>query len=471
MNAAANPGLEGVRTALILGLGKVTGAAVADALLDEGIAVRLHESFPSDTHRELAAELAGRGVEVSYGELGEAAIQELVDWAGLVVPSPGVPPSNPLLASALERGRKVASEIEVGFGYAQGPVLAITGTNGKTTTTALLAHILEHAGVASLAAGNIGRPLVEAARSAPSGSALVCEVSSFQLAFIDTFRPQIAVVLNVGDDHYDWHSGYEDYVAAKARITENQRAGDLLIVRAGEPGCMAIAAGSTAEVAAFGVSPPDEVRAAVQLGLGRGVSTAAGVVGDRIVIASSGAETELMNLRDIRLHGLHNVENVLAGALAAVRFGVAPEVAAEAVSTFSSLPHRTELVAEKDGVRYVDDSKATNPHATLRALSGLDQVVLIAGGRAKGLDLTVLSAVASSLTGVVVMGEAADELKRVFAGIRQAEATDVEEAVALAAGMAAPGSTVLLSPACSSLDQYASYAERGDRFRRAVEAL
>lgn len=471
MNERVNPGLAGVRTALVLGLGKMTGAAVADALLSAGIQVRIHESFPTEAHRPAADAATERGAEVIYGETDPRAIEELVDWADLVVPSPGVPPSSPTLSAALSRGRRVISEIELGFGYAQGPVLAITGTNGKTTTTSLLAHIFDFAKVPAVAAGNIGHPLVTSARTSPPGTALISEVSSFQLAFIDTFRPQIAIALNVADDHYDWHSGYEDYVAAKARITENQRAEDALVVRAEEPGCLAIAANSAAEILGFGAAHPDQVRAGLQLGLGRGVGMVAGVRGEEIVLASSGAETALIKLSDIRLHGLHNVENVMAAGLAAVRFGIAPELVGEAVGAFESLPHRTELVKVKDGVRYVDDSKATNPHATLRALSGLENVVLIAGGRAKGLDLSILSEVAPSLSGVVIMGEAASELKEVFAGLPIEEAADVEEAVGHAVAMAGPGSTVLLSPACSSLDQYSSYAERGDRFRSAVEAL
>lgn len=471
MSSLSNPALAQVRTALILGIGKVTGAAVADALLAEGIDVHLHESFPSDAHRPVAEEVRGRRGQVTLGELGPEQVEELVDWADVVVPSPGVPPSSPVIAATLRRGKRVISEIELGYGYVRGPVLAVTGTNGKTTTTALLTSMLEHGGVAATSAGNIGRPLVEVARSVAEGTALVCEVSSFQLAFIESFRPQVAVVLNVADDHYDWHEGYEDYVAAKARITENQDRGEGLVVRTGEPGCVAIAAQSSAEVLGFGIAPPDEVRAGLQLALGRGVDTVAGVVDDRIVLSSPASETDLVKLRDIRLHGLHNVENVMAAALAAVRFGISPQIVGEAASRFESLPHRTELVKVKDGIRYVDDSKATNPHATLRALKGLLDVVLIAGGRAKGLDLSVLEETAPSLSAVIVMGEAAGQLREVFAGIPIQEAANVEEAVHQASTIAGPGATVLLSPACSSLDQYSSYAERGDRFRRAVEAL
>lgn len=463
--------LSGSGTALVLGLGKVTGRAVIDALLASGIRVRVHESFPASSHRTMADEFGPLGVEFFWGELPGEEAAALVDWADLVVPSPGVPPSSPVLSRALASGKRVVSELELGFAFVQGPVIAITGTNGKTTTTTLLAHILQHAGVAAATAGNIGRPLAEAARSCDPATVLVCEVSSFQLAFIEKFKPSVAVVLNVADDHYDWHTGFEDYVAAKGRITENQDPDNFLIIRAGDPGCLAIASNSHAHILGFGSGTPDEVRAELHLGLGAGVGMVAGVVEGELVVDSASESTTVLKVSDIRLQGVHNLENVMAATLAAISVGISRRDVAEAVKAFESLPHRTSLVATRNGVKYVDDSKATNPHATLRALSGLNNVVLLAGGRAKGLDLTLLAEVASSLSGVVVMGEAAQDLKKVFSGIPTAEALDVEEAVRLASGMAGPGDIVLLSPACSSLDQYSSYAERGDRFKEAVLAL
>lgn len=465
------PVLAGAERVLVLGLGKVTGPAVVDALLSSGVAVRVHESFPTEAHRSLGLVLGRRAVSVSFGEANPDQIDELLTWADLVVPSPGVPPSSPLLKQALVRGKRVISEVELGYGFVSGKVLAITGTNGKTTTTTLLSRILEGAGVPSLAVGNIGVPLVEAARTCGPETALVCEVSSFQLAFVKKFQPSVAIVLNVSDDHYDWHSGFEDYVAAKSGITRMQDSDDTLIIRAGDPGCLAIAANSAAQIFGFGTGTPDEVRAELQLGLGRRVEVVAGLIGGDLVIDYVGESKVLVKLSDIRLQGVHNVENVMAAALAALRFGVPDRDVVEAVLGFESLPHRTRLVATKNGVNYVNDSKATNPHATLRALSGLRNVVLIAGGRAKGLDPSALAGVASSLTAIVVMGEAAAELKAVFAGIPSSDAADIEQAVRLASEMARPGDTVLLSPACSSLDQYSSYTERGNRFTQAVLAL
>ena len=456
---------------LIVGLGKLTGAAVADVLFSSGAEVRAHESFPSPAREELAQGLRARGAQVSFGEPDEALVEELLEWAELIVPSPGVPPSNPILAAALAQGVKVVSEVELGFPLAKGPVLAITGTNGKTTTTTLLAEILNEAGKRAEAVGNIGVPFVTAARDSSPGGFLVAELSSFQLAFIDRFQPAAAIVLNVGDDHYDWHAGYDDYLAAKGRITENQKTDDRLVIRVDDPGCLAIAAGSRAEIAGFGLDEPEEVWSRLKLALGRAPVLVAGMAGDDLAAFDGNGTTILTNSRDIRMEGRHNLENVLAAALAALKFGVAPEAIASVASRFGNLPHRTELVATKDGVRYIDDSKATNPHATLRGLKGLSNVVLIAGGRAKGLDLSPLIEVAGQLSGLVVMGEAAAELRQLFQGTPSASATDVEEAVRLAAGMARPGDTVLLSPACSSLDQYSNYAERGNRFQEAVRSL
>ena len=463
--------IEAGSKVLILGLGKMTGAAVADFLLSSGAGVRIHESFPTPAREELAGTMTARGALVTFGEADAALVDELLAWADLIVPSPGVPPTNPVLAAALSRGAKVISEVELGFGLVRGPILAVTGTNGKTTTTTLLAEILNEAGKHAQAVGNIGVPFVTAARDSVAGAFLVAELSSFQLAFIDTFKPAAAVILNVGDDHYDWHSGYEDYLAAKGRITENQNAGDRLVIRVDDPGCLAVASGSKAEIAGFGLDSPEEVWSRLKLALGRAPALVAGLAGTDVATFDGSVQTILTNSGDIRMDGVHNLENVMAAALAALKFGVAPEVIASVASRFGNLPHRTELVATRNGVRYVDDSKATNPHATLRALKGLSNVVLIAGGRAKGLDLSPLAEVTGQVSSLVVMGEAAMELQQVFEGVPSVPAENVEEAVKLAAAVAKPGDTVLLSPACSSLDQYTDYAERGNRFKQAVLSL
>lgn len=452
----------------MIGLGR-SGAAAAEALLAEGAQVEVLEAGHGPDLARRAERLSGLGARVTLGCDDDL---RLLDRADLIVPSPGVAPSNRLIAEALARGVPVWSEVELGWSFARCPVIAVTGTNGKTTTTTLLVEMLREGGRAAMAAGNIGTPLVDVARSVGrgsvgKGSVIVCEVSSFQLALIDSFRPATGIVLNVADDHYDWHADHDDYREAKGRITANQLPDDLLVIRADDPGCEWIAARSSAKIAAFGLEAPETIAEAVGARLGRPVATAAGMVGEQLLVD----EMPVINAGDIRLQGRHNIENVLAASLAALAHGALADALPRAVQAFEGLPHRTRLVAEVGGVRYIDDSKATNPHATLRALAGLHDVVLIAGGRSKGMDLSVLAKAQDSLYGLIVMGEASEQLEAVFPGMVWARASGIEEAVAIASSMASPGQTVLLSPACSSLDQYSSYAERGDRFSDAVLEL
>lgn len=461
--------LPGLRRALVVGLG-VTGAAVAEALLDEGLEVRVSDLGSGAGLDARAASLRARGADVRLGghDLSWGR------WADVIVPSKGVPPSDPLLAAALRRGAVVWSEFELAWRLRPTSVLAVTGTNGKTTTTMLLTEMLIDAGFDAVAAGNLPEPLVEATkRVAPDASSpiLVCEASSFGLAFIDTFHPEVAVVLNVADAHYDWHEGYEDYLAAKARITENQDSDDLLVFGAFELGCVEIARRSKAGLAAFAGSSPSEVRDRAGDAVGRPVDAVAGVQDGWVVMQRAGGIERVLPAKDIRLPGVHNLENVLAASLAAQFKGVEVNSIAAVARRFEGLPHRTSLVAEVAGVRYVDDSKSTNPQSTLRAMEGLERVVLIAGGRDRGVDLSPLGALRGRLAGVVVMGETAAILEQMFAGLPVERASDVEEATRLAASIAVTGDTVLLSPGCASIDQYSSYAERGERFAREVRRL
>jgi UDP-N-acetylmuramoylalanine--D-glutamate ligase len=457
----------------VVGLGR-SGVSAARLLAGVSGAVRVVEREDSPALVSVAGELAALGVTTALGS-NDAA---LADWADLLVVSPGVPPSNPVIVRAIERGVPVWSEVELAWRLAPVPILAVTGTNGKTTTTSLLAAILQDAGLRAIAAGNIGYPLVDAVQSLDgdeglAGAVIVCEVSSFQLAFAPTFRPAIALVLNVADDHYDWHAGYDDYLAAKAQIVAHQGPEDLVIANAADAGAMTIARGAPSRPAAFGLGPPVSVRASAEAG--RPLVAVAGVEGGRVVVEGPrdpGGHAGIIDIDQIRLAGPHNLENVLAASLAALCWGVEAEVIGRAVAAFAPLPHRSTLIATFNEVRYVDDSKATNPHATLRALQGLDHVVLLAGGRAKGLDLSPVAGEADRLVGVIAMGEATAELAGLFSErVRFATAGSVEEAVGIAGGWAVPGDTVLLSPACSSLDQYSSYAERGERFSAAVRAL
>jgi UDP-N-acetylmuramoylalanine--D-glutamate ligase len=471
MTPGSVPGPIPFRRVGVVGLGR-SGAAAARILARRGVEVLVSEREDSPALSRVAAELATLGVETELGPHRP----EIVDGAEALVVSPGVPPDNPVIVRALERGLPVWSEVELAWRLAGGiPLLAVTGTNGKTTTTSLLAAILQEGGLRAVAAGNIGFPLIEAVAELASGptpaaGVIVCEVSSFQLAFTEMFRPDVAVVLNVADDHYDWHGGHDDYLRSKARIAAAQFPVDLLIANSADAGAMAIAAGAPSRAAAFGLGPLRSVRAAAASG--RSPVAVAGVESGFVVAEGSAGPASILDAGKIRLAGRHNLENVLAASLAALEWGVQPEVIGRAVAAFSPLPHRSTVIGEVNGVRYIDDSKATNPHATLRALEGLERVVLIAGGRAKGLDLSVLTSLSPRLVGVIAMGEATGELEEHFSRlVRFAGASCVEEAVVLAAQWASAGDTVLLSPACSSLDQYASYAERGDRFCAAVRSL
>lgn len=421
--------LNGVRRAVVLGIGSVTGEAVCKVLIEAGVEVRVSERAETPEHLVVARRLSSKGAQVEFGPPSPS----LLLGTDVVIPAPAVPPANQLLRQASKAGIKIWSEIELGYRMAKGPIIAITGTNGKTTVTSLLASVCEAAGLQSLATGNIGLPLVEAVRTAPATTTFICEVSSFQLHFIDRFHPRVAIVLNVAHDHYDWHSGYDDYLASKARITENQVAEDVLIVNGDDHGCLSIAQHSKAQISKF-FAADDPVS-------------------------------------DIRLKGPHNIENVAAVVLAARALGLDMAPVIKAIRAFEPLPHRATSIGVRNGVHYIDDSKATNPHATLSALREFDSVILIAGGQNRGLDLSALRAARAKVKVLVAMGEVASSLESVFHGIPCYRAADVEQAVGLAASSAEPGDIVLLSPACSSWDQYSSYAERGDRFAKAVRSL
>lgn len=455
----------------VVGLGR-SGRSAARVLASAGSQVRVTELQDTPAHAAIAAELAELGVQTQLGSNDP----DLAGWAELLVVSPGVPPSNPVIVRAVAQGVPVWSEVELASRLATTPILAITGTNGKTTTTSLLTAILAGAGLKAMAAGNIGYPLVDAvmelaAEPSPQDAVLVCEVSSFQLAFAPTFAPRIAVVLNVADDHYDWHAGYEDYLQAKAQIAAHQGEDDLLIVNAADRGALRIGAGAPARLAAFGPGSLESVSLAAAPS-GRALSAVAGFQGDLAMVQSGGAPVPVIETGKIQLVGPHNRQNVLAASLAAYCWGIDAEAIGRAVAGFSPLSHRAALIATVNEVPYVDDSKATNPHATLSALAGFERVVLIAGGRAKGLDLSPLAGEVDRLAGVIAMGEATEELAALFSGrVRFAAAEWVEDAVETATAWAVPGDTVLLSPACASLDQYSSYAERGDRFAAAVRRL
>jgi len=442
----------------VVGLG-LTGEAVARRAADEGGEVTVVDDRPSSAgFAERAARLAPLGVAV-VAEPDAAALARLVRGADLVVPSPGVPESHPVYDLARRSGVALVSEVELAAATARHlgrTLVAVTGTNGKTTVTTMVAQMLQDGGIRAVAAGNIGRPLVDAVHD--DVEVVVAEVSSFQLRFTDTFRPRVAVLLNAAPDHLDWHPDFDSYVAAKARIFANQSGDDLLVYNADDAAVRRAAEAAPARKVAFTLRPRTAHGAPVY-----------GVAGGCLTRADG---SPFLPVADLARSGPHDIANALAAAAAAFAAGAGEAAVASVLRSFAGLPHRVTPVGQSGGVTFVDDSKATNPHATLAALAGFDSVVLIAGGRNKGLDLGVLRSEAGRVRAVVAIGEAAGEVAACFEGVRPVQrAGSMAEAVQRAAGLAEPGDTVLLSPACASFDWYRSYGERGDDFAARVRAL
>ena len=436
------------RRVLVVGLG-VSGFAAARALIELDAKVRVTEADSSAAIDGRADLLREMGAEVEVGGHDLNALD-----ADIAIVSPGIPPTASIVRALRGQDVPLTSEVELAYQLARCDFLAVTGTNGKTTTTSLLASMLERADIPSVAAGNIGDPLVDAALSLPAHGAVAVEVSSFQLATIDTFRPKVAVILNVAEDHTDWHGSFEDYAAAKGRVFENQRDEDVALVNADDPGAAGLMDRAPARLVPFsGYRVPDN---------GAGIDD-----GDLVVLGRKVASTD-----DVVLPGTAGLEDSVAAAAAAALYGVTDDVIGAALRAFRPLAHRLQPVARFAGVDYIDDSKATNPHATVSALQGMSDVVLIAGGRSKGIDLSPLTEVAPTLRAVVALGEARDELAGVLADLVEVIPVEsMREAVRVARAKANGRGSVLLSPACASLDMYSSYTARGNDFADEVRAL
>ena len=441
---------------LVVGLA-TTGASVVSYTRAAGHDVTVLDDAP-DTGDAYAARVARAESEGAHlleaPDAVEAAAQGRA--ADVVVPSPGVHPDHPALVAANDAGVPIRSEIDLAAARLRARpdaprLVAVTGTNGKTTVTTLIDSILREAGIASVAAGNIGRPLLDAAGD--DVAAVVAEVSSFQLAFTtDAFAPDVAVLLNVAEDHLDWHGSVAAYAQAKAELFRHQGASGVLVVNRDDPVALGLAAEAPGTVVRFGTGLPAPGDFGV---VGTDLVGPPGVLA---AVPASGAP--------------HDVANSLAAAAAALAVGADIDAVARGLDGFGGLAHRVQLVGERGGVRYYDDSKATNPHATAGALAGFEHAVLIAGGRNKGLDLGGLRVHAPQLRAVVAIGEAASEVEAAFTGaVPVVRAASMHDAVRAAAAHAQAGDAVLLSPACASFDWYESYAARGDDFAREVASL
>ncbi len=435
---------------LVVGLAR-SGVAAALALRARGEEVIGCDAGTRADPRlaEAAGRLSEAGVEVHLDASGDASAA--LSEAGTLIKSPGVPASAPVVAAARARGLPVLGEVELAWRLVGNEFVAVTGTNGKTTTTEWIGHIHREAGVPVAVVGNVGRAATSLVGQVDADTTVVCEVSSFQLEDTEAFAPEVAVLLNLQPDHLDRHPSYEDYVAAKLRIFANQGADDVAVV----PDDLGIdELGGAARQLRFG-------------GDGAPLSLLEGELRWR-------AEP-LVAVTDISLPGEHNRANAMAAAAACLARGIEPQAVARGLSSFGGVAHRLEPIAVVKGVAYVNDSKATNVASALVALrSYAGEVHLIAGGRGKQQDFAPLAPlVAERCKSVYLIGEASEELARALepAGVELRRCGGLETAVAAAAGAAAAGDTVLLSPACASYDQYEDFEARGEHFRALVEAL
>ncbi len=428
-------------SALVLGLG-VTGRAVARALVARGTTVVAVEDRPTDEHRAFARQA---GIELIEAP-DETTLAAALGRVDVLLPSPGVPDRHPVFAAAESAGVPVRSEFDLAAAWDDRPIAAVTGTNGKTTVTHLVADMVRQGGRVASEAGNVDTPLVEAIDD-PSVDVFVVEASSFRLGHTSHWAPDVAAWLNFSPDHLDVHADLDRYEAAKARIWADQGPEDVAVVNADDP--VVAAHPTTGRRRTFGFSGAEDAT----------VRDGQLLVDDRPLLA----------VDDLRRGLRHDQANALAAALMAGALGVDDDAIRRTLTTFDGLAHRVQLVGEADDVAWYDDSKATTPHATAAAVGSFPSVVLIAGGRNKGLDLHGLLGDGGSVHAVVAIGEAApDVIAAVRDRVAVQEATSMTEAVDRAAAVALPGDAVVLSPGCASFDWYSSYGERGDDFARTV---
>jgi UDP-N-acetylmuramoylalanine--D-glutamate ligase len=440
---------------LVVGLGK-SGVASALFLKAHGARVSVSDAKPQDELKDEIPILLDHGIAVETGGHGERTFQ----GQDLIVVSPGVPVDAPPLVQARSLGEKVIGEIELAAQFFPGSIIAITGSNGKTTTTTLAGEIVAAGGFPTVVGGNIGTPAISLVEGARSDTVAVLEVSSFQLETIQTFRPHIAVILNITPDHLDRHRTFEAYAAAKARIFENQKTDDFTVLNADDRTCAELAGKTRAQIVWF--SRKKEVKQGAYVHDGR------------ILFRDAKGQREIMLTSEIPLKGAHNVENVLAAVCAGVLMGVSADRIRKVVAEFRAVEHRLEHVATIRGVEYYNDSKATNVDATIKALESFPaNIHLILGGKDKGSDYTVLNdLLRARAKRVYTIGAAAAKIESQIKGTTEIlHAETLENALKRASDAAQPGDIVLLAPACASFDQFHNYEHRGRVFKEVVASL
>jgi len=440
---------------LVVGLGR-SGVAAAFFLQEHGAKVTVSDTKSEAQLQSEVAALLDRGVSIEAGRHGERTFRD----QDLIVVSPGVPSDQPQLQHARTLGIPVIGEVELAFRFLQGKVLAITGSNGKTTTTTLLGEILSKAGKKTLVGGNIGTPVISLAGKSTPDSLVVLEISSFQLETIEQFCPWIAAILNITPDHLDRHHTFEAYVAAKARIFENQRKSDFGVLNADDPACVGLKDKVTGTPFWFSRKQP--------------VENGAWLKGDQIVFARNGQEQAVLSRNDIQLKGAHNLENVLAAVTMALLAGCETEQVRRGVTEFRAVEHRLELVTSINGVTFYNDSKATNVDATIKALESFPgNIHIILGGKDKGSDYTALNQLLRERAKrAYLIGAAAEKIRSQIQGsVPLVQSGTLERAVRQAFDGAKAGDIVVLAPACASFDQFENYEQRGRLFKELVLSL
>lgn len=438
---------------LVVGLAR-TGVACARFLAQQGARVTATDLRDETALASVLNELGGLGIRFVLGRHDEADFIPV----DLIVVSPGVPMDHPLLLAARSAGREIISEIELAARFITAPMVAITGTNGKTTTTTLAGEIFKANGFATYVGGNIGDPLIELVESGRNVQRVAAEISSFQLEWITGFRPRVAALLNISEDHLDRYASYREYIDAKLRIFENQTVEDFAVINRDDELVWQQAPKLTARL--FPFSRKHE--------LSEGIFHRDGW----IVYRHKGHE-ERFPTGDFKLTGVHNLENIMAALACCLLSGCSPAASLMAVNGFHALHHRMEFVRRFKGVSYYEDSKATNVGSVVKALESFNNITLIAGGKDKGGSYAPLVAlIQERVKHLILIGEAADRMQDELGALTETHrAATLEEAVWIASQTAASGDTVLMSPACSSFDMFSGYEERAQRFVAAVKAL
>ena len=440
---------------LVVGLGK-SGVASALFLKSKGARVTVSDTKTPDQLKEEIPGLLDEGIAVETGGHGERTFQN----QDLIVVSPGVPVDAPPLVQARAHGEAIIGEIELAAQFFPGRIVAITGSNGKTTTTTLAGEVVANGGFSTVVGGNIGRPAISLVEQATKDTIAVLEVSSFQLETIQKFRPFMAVILNVTSDHLDRHHTFAAYRDAKARIFENQGPKDFAVLNADDPTCVELGPRIRSQV--FWFSRKKEV------------PQGAFIADGRIVFRDAAGQREVMLVSEIPLKGNHNIENVMAAICVGVLSDVEPRQISKAVREFRAVEHRLEHVASIRGVEYYNDSKATNVDATIKALESFPaNIHLILGGKDKGSDYTVLNELLTQrVKRVYTIGAAAAKIESQIKGATEISHVEtLENAIRQASEAAKPGDIVLLAPACASFDQFRSYEHRGKVFKEIVKSL